>query len=140
MLGVGKGTKLMETHLKGFKRYCATASLGIEMDTLDSTGVVTHTSEWKHVSEERICSELHAFRGHIQQVPPMYSALHHKGKRLYTLAREGVVVEREPRNVEVRELELVSECVSKCVLPSFKLEMETSGGFYVRSLISDLGE
>lgn len=68
----------------------------------------------------------------------MYSALHHDGKRLYTLARAGLEVERPTREVEVRKLALLQD-KSGGILPSFTLEMETSGGFYVRSLIGDLG-
>lgn len=137
VLGVGSGTKLLEKYLKGYKRYRATGLLGIETDTLDSTGKIIHTSSYDHVTNELINEHIGKnFRGHILQVPPMYSALNHEGKRLYELARAGIEVERAPRKVEVKELFLREENTS---LPTFTLEMESSGGFYVRSLIRDLG-
>lgn len=143
VLGVGRGTKLMAEYLKGFKRYRADGMLGVETDSLDSTGRTTHSSDCSHVTLNRLDHELSAFRGHIQQRPPMFSALNHKGQRLYKLARQGTEVERALREVEVRQLELIrgEDRMSDNVLqlPSFRLEMETSGGFYVRSLISDLG-
>ena len=129
---------------QGFKSYRAEAVLGVETDTLDSTGRITHTSDCSHVTLERLDQEICAFRGVIQQRPPMFSALNHNGQRLYKLARQGEVVDRPLRDVEVRRLDLVRslEGVADSVLqlPAFRLEMETSGGFYVRSLISDIGK
>mmetsp|Transcript_12227 Transcript_12227/g.19915 ORF Transcript_12227/g.19915 Transcript_12227/m.19915 type:complete len:251 (-) Transcript_12227:2274-3026(-) len=140
VLGVGRGTKLMGEYLKGYKRYRVEAVLGVETDSLDSTGHTTHTSDCSHVTLDRLERELCAFRGHILQRPPMFSALNHNGQRLYKLARQGKEVDRAPRAVEVRQLDLVRTVADSVLqLPAFQLEMETSGGFYVRSLISDLG-
>jgi tRNA pseudouridine55 synthase len=152
---------------QGYKQYRASALLGVATDTLDSTGAVTHTSPCAHITPALLASHLPSFTGHILQTPPMYSALHHDGKRLYKLARAGVVVARPPREVEVRRLVLLDgpddgksghigeicansagicgdngdnrEGFSDNSVPAFSLEMETSGGFYVRSLISDIG-
>ena len=124
--------------VQGYKRYRADAILGHETDTLDSTGVITHESPCDHITLDKIENELKTFHGNILQIPPMYSALNHEGKRLYELARAGIEIDRPAREVEVKALSLIrGEDVAP--LPSFTLEMETSGGFYVRSLIRDIG-
>ena len=149
----------------------AEALLGQETDTLDSTGVVTAELPYAHVTREGVAAALALFRGAVKQTPPMYSALHHKGRRavdvptliiqqrltsilyrtgrrLYDLAREGIEVEREQRDVFVYALSLpaseaeafVGGSAAPYTLPRVGLALECSGGFYVRSLISDLGE
>ena len=77
------------------------------------------------------------FRGEIQQLPPMYSALQKDGVRLYTLARQGIEVEREPRAVTIRQLELTAANEAE---NRYEIEVACSAGTYIRSLISDLGE
>ena len=135
VLGLGAGTKLMGSYLSGSKGYRAGAILGSEMDTLDITGSVTNTVDCSHITMNDLQSALAAFRGDIKQLPPMYSALRQNGKRLYELARQGIEVERELRDVTVYRLHLLSEGFT---LPEFGLGVECSGGFYVRSLIADL--
>ena len=81
---------------------------------------------------ERVLAD---FRGDIEQLPPMYSALKHQGKRLYELAREGVEVEREPRRISIHSLELLS-----VELPELVLDVHCSKGTYVRTLAEDIGE
>eukprot|EP00658_Telonema_sp_P-2_P059577 TRINITY_DN4861_c0_g1_i2.p1 TRINITY_DN4861_c0_g1~~TRINITY_DN4861_c0_g1_i2.p1 ORF type:complete len:239 (-),score=45.24 TRINITY_DN4861_c0_g1_i2:488-1204(-) len=135
VVGVGKGCKLLGTQLKKDKAYEATGMLGFETDTLDSEGKPTDHAEWAHVDREAIAGVLPQFRGQIQQVPPMFSALHQNGRRLYELAREGIVVDRPPREVVVRRLELVGNRS----LPEFELSVECSGGTYVRTLVADVG-
>lgn len=134
VLGIGEGTKLMSEYLSGSKGYHATAVLGTETDTLDCTGKITETVDCSHISNDNLELKLSKFRGDILQVPPMYSALKRDGKKLYELARQGIEVEREARPVSVYNLEL---CKST-LLPSFELDIECSGGFYVRTLIADL--
>lgn len=133
VLGIGEGTKLMAEYLAGDKGYIADVLLGSETDTLDKTGNVTETLDCSHVTREMILDHLPQFRGDIMQVPPMYSALNLNGKRLYELARKGVEVERKPRQVTVYSLELAD-----ATLPALRLQVVSSGGFYVRSLIADL--
>jgi tRNA pseudouridine55 synthase len=87
------------------------------------------------VTPDQIEQVLQKFAGEIQQLPPMYSALKHKGKRLYELAREGVEVEREPRTVRIYSLAL-----GEVNLPEFELRVHCSKGTYVRTLAEDIGE
>eukprot|EP01041_Mallomonas_annulata_P005385 gene5385-10772_t len=134
VMGIGEGTKLMGEYLAGSKGYRTIALLGTEYDTLDCTGTIIETKDCSHVTIESLENALTKFRGDILQIPPMYSALKRDGKKLYDLAREGITVEREARPVTVYSLELAHPKS----LPYFGLNIESSGGFYVRSLISDL--
>ena len=137
VLGVGEGTKLLTTYLKGSKSYRATGKLGVATDTLDCTGTVTDTAPWEHVALGDIKTISKQFVGDIMQTPPMYSALKSQGKRLYDLARDGKVVDRAARPVTVYSLTILEDPDYK--LPEFHLDVECSGGFYVRSLIDDIG-
>ena len=136
VLGVGSGTKALGNYLSGDKAYYAVAQLGFETDTLDCLGQETKSSKFDHVSSELLKSKINKFKGNVSQVPPMYSAKKRDGTRLYDLARRGIVVEREPVTVFVSELEL-SEPFN--AFPLFGLNISCGGGFYVRSLIEDLG-
>lgn len=135
VLGVGQGTKLMGDYLAGSKAYKAVARLGEEMDTLDSTGSITEMIDSTHVTATQLQAAMESFRGNITQVPPMFSALKKDGKKLYELARAGIEVERESRQVTVYHLSLTQDSFNP---PYFGLDVSCSGGFYVRSLISDL--
>lgn len=137
VLGIENGTKLLGEYLSGSKVYHATALLGYETDTLDSTGKVTEKVDCSHIKIDDIEKSLSLFRGEILQIPPMYSALKKDGVKLYELARKGVVVERKARSVHVYQLELLNKVILNDS-PTFNLNIESSGGFYVRSLISDL--
>ena len=146
VLGIGEGTKLMSSYLEGSKGYQAVAMLGQETDTLDNTGTVVETVYCSSIDLRMLDAGLEQFRGDIMQVPPMYSALKRDGKKLYELARQGIEVEREARNVTVYSLQMMPEFQEDIqglkkrplLLPSFGLSVQSSGGFYVRSLISDL--
>jgi len=144
VLGIGNGTKMMESYLKGNKGYRAVAKLGIGTDTLDRTGAETSNLPWEHVTLDELRRVSEQFKGDIMQVPPMYSALRSSGVRLHTLARQGVVVERPPRPVTVFALEVSDRTptpdASALKLPEYSLDVECSGGFYIRSLIADIGE
>lgn len=91
-----------------------------------------------HINKLDIINTLVNFRGDIQQLPPMFSALKKDGERLYKLARQGIEVERKLRNVTVYKLELLDHSSELYQLPDYKLDIECSGGFYVRSLIVDI--
>lgn len=128
----------MGSYLNGSKGYIAKGLFGSETDTLDATGAITETLDFSHISNAQIDSILGQYRGQIMQIPPMYSALKRNGQPLYELARSGVTVEREPRPVTVYMLEqLLTKQDGN--LPEFSLNIECSGGFYVRSLVSDIG-
>ena len=135
IVGVGKATRLMERVLDGSKEYVAEIELGVSTDTYDADGEVVSERDPSGVSADDVSSALVAFEGEIQQVPPMYSALKRRGKRLYELARQGIEVEREPRTVVAREISLAG-----WQPPVATVKIVCGSGFYVRSLAHDLGE
>eukprot|EP00981_Chlorochromonas_danica_P002707 scaffold537_cov180-Ochromonas_danica.AAC.12 len=149
VIGVGKGTKLLDGYLKGNKQYIALAQTGSATDTLDSQGVVVSTAAVEHLTEDLLRQSLIPFRGEIDQIPPMYSALRKNGRKLYEYARKGEVVERAARRVTVYSLSELPAASLSHFFPSsslqydlphyFGVEVECSGGFYVRTLIDDLG-
>lgn len=109
IMGVGKGTKQLQSFLECTKSYEAVVLFGAATDTYDVLGKVLRRAEYKHVTREGVERALERFRGKIMQRPPIYSALRVEGKRLYEYAREGKEVPRavEERPVEVRDLEVV---------------------------------
>lgn len=132
---IGSATRFADTILLGTKSYRITMALGSSTDTYDSTGETTAEAAWSGVTRDQVLESLERFKGEFDQIPPMYSAIHHKGKRLYELARQGIEVERPPRPVEVMSLELVD-----CQLPELVLDVECGHGFYARTLTHDIGE
>ena len=131
---VGKATKLADYIAADRKTYIATMRFGIETDTQDITGDVISRCD-KQVTEEELCKAKASFTGDIMQVPPMYSAVHHKGRRLYELAREGIIVERQPRPVTIHSITVNSFCGSEA-----EIEVECSKGTYIRTLCHDIGK
>ncbi len=133
----GNATRLFDCLQDYSKEYIAEFRLGIRTDTQDITGtVIDQTPPEKPLpSHEEVEVVLEQFRGKIFQLPPMYSALKVKGKKLYELAREGKSVEREPRAVETFALELLEFDGT-----IGKIKVEVSKGFYIRTLIDDIGE
>ncbi len=132
---VGSATRVTEYLMEHPKRYRAEITLGVVTDTLDGEGQVTQVVDASPVTREMVERALEMFTGTIQQVPPMYSALKRDGKKLYELAREGITVEREPREVEIRQIELLAWDP-----PRVTLDIECSKGTYIRALARDLGE
>ena len=115
------------------KRYRVRAKLGVMTETGDADGEVVSEHD-VDVSEAQVLEVLEPFKGDIEQIPSMYSAIKHNGEPLYKLARRGITVEREPRAVRIHELEL-------CSLDGDELDIEVacSKGTYVRTLVEDLG-
>lgn len=141
VLGVGKATKLLSMFSGSDKSYRAGVRFGVRTDTFDTTGRVLEERDALGLTEERVSEALAAFRGVIEQVPPMHSALKRNGQPLYRLARRGIEVERKPRRVEIARLELVEFTASgEDGKPQATLEMDCSKGTYVRSLVDDLGQ
>lgn len=130
---LGNATKLCDVLTDKKKEYVATLLLGITTDTEDMTGTVLTQNEVT-VTEEKVREVVASFVGKSMQVPPMYSALKVNGKKLYELAREGKVVEREARPIEVYELEILS-----MDLPRVELRVFCSKGTYIRTLCADIG-
>ncbi len=133
---LGKAARAESLLPETWKEYEAGFRLGEETDTEDSTGKLLSQCE-RAVSREELEKALESFRGDILQVPPMYSALKRDGKKLYELARQGIVVEREPRPVTVYELELLE--YGKAGREG-RLRIRCSAGTYVRTLCADLGK
>lgn len=131
---IGRAAKACEYLSTDSKRYRARLRLGITTDTEDTTGTVQSVSEVLP-SEHEVEEILPRFRGKIEQIPPMYSALKVDGKKLVDLARQGVVVERSPRPIEIYALSAVPTD-----LPSdYILDVHCSGGTYIRTLCADIG-
>ncbi len=132
---IGKATRLIE-YLDDDKAYIGTIQFGKSTDTYDIEGKIVNSSE-KKVTLEEIQDKLHLFRGEIQQIPPIYSAIKVKGKKLYEYARKGEEVKIEPRTVNISKLEIVSFDEEK---QSLEVLIECSKGTYIRSIANDLGE
>lgn len=133
VLCLGKATRLSDYIMGHDKTYEAGLYLGVETDTYDAEGQVTATST-RAVTREEFLAALDSFQGHILQVPPMYSAIKQGGQKLYDKARRGETVEREPRSVHIRTLELVEWSFPRAVI-----KVTCSAGTYVRSLAYDIG-
>lgn len=132
---LGEATKISGYLADLEKEYTATLKLGERTDTFDAEGRVTHKVEDFSVTESQVEEVLESFRGDIEQVPPMYSAVKQKGKPLYKLARKGVEVDRKPRRVRISELELL-----RFDPPLIQIRITCSKGTYIRTLADDIGK
>ena len=130
---VGRGVKASEFMLTSDKHYSATLLLGITTDTEDVTGAVLSSSD-EIPDEGRVLAAAESFVGEYLQTPPMYSALKIGGKKLCDLAREGVTVEREPREVKILSLS-----AKKLSEREYFLDVKCSKGTYIRTLCADIG-
>jgi tRNA pseudouridine55 synthase len=133
LLCLGEATKLVPYLMPEPKTYRAVVKLGEETDTQDPTGQVTARSD-RLPEPEDIYGAAARFLGEIEQIPPMYSALHHRGERLYKKARRGETVAVKPRQVTIYQL-----TVQEVALPLVTLEVTCSQGTYIRTLAADLG-
>lgn len=131
---LGRGTKLCGLLTDKRKTYEAVLHLGLDTDTQDISGVVKRECEVR-VSQEEVRACMASFVGEQMQIPPMYSALKVKGKKLYELAREGIEVERQPRPVTFYEIRILS-----MELPFVRFSVTCSKGTYIRTLCHDIGE
>ena len=144
---VGKATKLVDSLMSEVKVYRAELLLGVETDTEDSTGKRLSEEE-NCVTKEEVLSAFHSLLGKREQIPPMYSAKKVEGKRLYSMAREGIVIERKPSPIEIFSIELLSltepepfeglSCRGKHQRISFRVKC--SKGTYIRTLCTEIGE
>ena len=132
---IGKATRLIE-YLDDDKAYVGTVQLGRSTTTYDTEGDEVNSSD-KKVTLQEIQEILPKFRGEIQQLPPIYSAIKVNGKKLYEYARKGEEVKIEPRKVNIYKLEIVKFDEEKQILD---LHIECSKGTYIRSIAHDLGE
>ncbi len=132
---LGEATKISAYLLDADKRYRLTARFGERTSTGDAEGEVLETRDAGDLQPAAVAVAMGAFLGESLQVPPMYSALKHKGKPLYKLARQGIEIEREPRPITVHAFELLGHAGR-----DYEFELHCSKGTYVRTLVEDLGE
>lgn len=131
---IGKATRISQYIMDEEKEYVTEAFFGKRTDTLDFSGKVIDESD-RTFNEKDLLDTLDRFKGEISQIPPMYSALKYKGKKLYDLAREGIEVERKERKVNIYDLELLDFS-----FPKATFRVKCSKGTYIRTLIDDIGE
>jgi tRNA pseudouridine55 synthase len=135
LLTLGRGTKIQDLLMSEDKEYVGTLTLGVSTGTQDREGEVLETKPVPVLPEEQIRAAFDKFRGDFYQMPPMVSAIKHGGVPLYKLARQGKVVEREPRLVHVYRY-----LIDKIALPDIDFTVACSKGFYVRTYAHDIGE
>ncbi|XP_044295483.1 probable tRNA pseudouridine synthase 1 isoform X1 [Varanus komodoensis] len=136
VVGIGKGTRMLSSMLAGSKKYTVIAELGKATDTFDSTGQITEEKPYDWITKEDLEAVLQKFTGNIMQVPPVYSALKKDGQRLSDLVRKGEGVEAKP----ARLVTVYSLTLKNFEPPLFTLDVECGSGFYVRSLVNDIGK
>jgi tRNA pseudouridine55 synthase len=134
LLTLGRGTKIQDLLMSEDKEYVGTMTLGISTDTQDRAGQVIEQRPVPPLDHAQIIEAFEQFRGDFYQMPPMVSAIKRGGVPLYKLAREGKVVEREPRLIHVYRYS-----VDKVQLPEIDFTVLCSKGFYVRTYAHDIG-
>jgi len=135
LLTLGRGTKIQDLLMSEDKKYAGTLALGITTSTQDREGEVIEERPVPALDENQVRAAFEKFCGDFYQMPPMVSAIKHGGVPLYKLARQGKVVEREPRLVHVYRY-----TVDRIALPEIDFSVVCSKGFYVRTYVHDIGE
>jgi tRNA pseudouridine55 synthase len=131
---IGKATKFADYIMKADKVYRTHLKLGVVTDTYDKEGSIVSTSEVIS-DEDEIIKTIKSYIGKSKQIPPMYSALKINGQRLYSLARQGINVERKPRDIEIFSIDIL-----EINIPDVIFDVKCSKGTYIRSLCYDIGE
>ncbi|MGL4875503.1 MAG: tRNA pseudouridine(55) synthase TruB [Clostridium sp.] len=132
---IGKGTKIIDYIMRAPKVYTVQFKLGVKTDTYDLEGKIIDEKDCSHLNENEILEAILKFKGEYSQIPPMYSALKQNGVRLYELARKGIEVPREGRNITIYYIEDI-----KINNPIIEMKVKCSKGTYIRSLCYDIGE
>lgn len=135
LICVNEATKIARFLTETDKEYIAGMKLGEKTDTLDSEGKVLRKAENIAIDIIRVNKALKKFKGTVQQIPPMYSAIKFSGQPLYKLARKGIEVERKPKEINIYELDVLSFNP-----PFLDIRVACSKGTYIRSLCADIGE
>src|SRR5215475_11642278 len=135
LITVGRGTKIQDLLMSEDKEYAGTFVLGVTTDTQDRQGQVIQQRPVPVLDENQVRAAFEKFRGDFYQTPPMVSAKKHGGVPLYKLARQGKVVEREPRFVHVYRY-----TIDQIALPDVDFSVLCSKGFYVRTYAHDIGD
>lgn len=131
---IGTATKLVDYIMSDYKIYKVELMLGIVTNTYDREGTVVRNCE-VDLPENEVIDAIKSFKGNISQIPPMYSALKVNGKRLYSLARQGIEIKREPRNINIYGIDIIDVSI-----PKVTFMVKCSKGTYIRSLCYDIGE
>lgn len=134
---LGRATRVVEYLTAARKEYVAGILFGVTTDTEDVSGHLITETDASALTEADVRAILPRFRGRMSQTPPMVSAVHHEGKRLHELARQGIEVERQPRVVEVYRLEMTAFAPGPRASATFIVECST--GTYIRTLAADIG-
>lgn len=132
---IGKATKIIDYIMDSEKGYSVKFKLGIKTTTYDLEGEVLEERDTSSLTEKEVEEAINSFKGEYSQVPPMFSALKKNGVRLYDLARKGIEVEREGRNIKIYNIENIN-----IELPYVSMDVTCSKGTYIRSLCYDIGE
>jgi tRNA pseudouridine55 synthase len=135
LLTLGRGTKIQDLLMSEDKEYAGTLLLGVTTSTQDRQGAIINERKVPSLGEEKIRAAFEKFRGDFYQMPPMVSAIKRGGVPLYKLARQGKIVEREPRLVHVYRYS-----IDRIALPEIDFSVLCSKGFYVRTYVHDIGE
>lgn len=135
LITIGRGTKVQDLLMSEDKEYVGTMTLGVTTSTQDRQGDVVEEKPVPPLDENQVRAAFDKFRGDFYQLPPMVSAKKHGGVPLYKLARQGKVVEREPRLVHVYRYS-----IDRIHLPEIDFSVICSKGFYVRTYVHDIGE
>jgi tRNA pseudouridine55 synthase len=135
LLTIGRGTKIQDLLMSEDKEYAGTLSLGVTTSTQDRQGEVIDEKPVPELNESEVRAAFEKFRGDFYQMPPMVSAIKRGGVPLYKLARQGKVVERDPRLVHVYRYS-----IDRIALPEIDFSVVCSKGFYVRTYAHDIGE
>src|SRR5665648_1259120 len=139
LICVGQATKIAEFLVGMKKQYQGEMILGISTDSQDSEGKIIRKIKVKDNINEKIVKDIFSkYKGTISQVPPMFSATHYKGVRLYHLARKGIEVKRNPKKVKIYQLDLIN--FNQNINPMIKFEVICSKGTYIRTLCNDIGD
>lgn len=131
----GEATKFSQFLLEADKHYQTTALLGIQTDTGDREGNIISEHPVPDLNTTDIEAVLERFKGKISQIPSMFSAIKHQGQPLYKLARQGIVIEREAREITIKDLQLIELKDN-----TMRLEIRATKGTYVRTLVEDIGK
>ncbi|MDX1699654.1 MAG: tRNA pseudouridine(55) synthase TruB [Melioribacteraceae bacterium] len=135
ILCTGRKTKEIYKYQNMTKVYEGTIKLGATTPTMDAEGEIENEKSYASISKEQIDLTRKLFIGRIKQIPPMYSAIKHKGKSLYKYARKGIEIKREPREVNINRF-----VINDINLPDVKFTIECSKGTYIRVLANDFGK
>ena len=131
----GKATKVCDLLTNQDKIYVTTLLLGKTSDTQDISGKILSKQDTSFLTKEMVKECIQSFQGESKQIPPMYSAIKFKGKKLYELAREGIEVERKSRKIFIHHINILATDI-----PRVKIEIKCSKGTYIRTICHDIGE